>query len=187
MDLRQLGNEEIENIYNNYMIIDFPPEELKPIYVIQNLIKREIYICYGLYEYEELFGYAFLVNSKSYLLIDYYSVCAKYRNKGIGSEFLRRLHEHCKNYNGIIVEVENVKYALNEAEKVIRKRRIDFYKKNGMRMTNISCTLFNVKYSIMCLCNIELDDLVIYEELKNIYREMIPNKFFSKNVEVKYK
>ena len=187
MNLKQLSNKDIENIYNKHMIMDFPSEELKPIDVMQKLIKRKIYICYGLYNNEELLAYAFLATSKSYLLLDYYSVCAKYRNKGIGSKFLNILKENCKNYNGIIVEVENVECASNETEKVVRKRRIDFYRKNGMRMTNISCKLFTVNYSIMCLYNIELDDLAICEGLKNIYKEMIPNKFYSKYVKISYK
>ncbi|HEX9027354.1 MAG TPA: GNAT family N-acetyltransferase [Clostridium sp.] len=187
MNLKQLSNEDIGKVYNMHMIVDFPSEELKPIDVIQNLIKRKNYICYGLYNNEELLAYAFLATSKLYLLIDYYSVCAKYRNKGIGSEFLNILKEHCKNYNGIIVEVENIECARDETEKIVRKRRIDFYRKNGMRMTKILSKLFNVNYSIMCLCNIEIDDSVIYAELKNIYKEMIPSKFYSKYVEVRYK
>ena len=187
MNLKQLSNEDIGKVYNMHMIVDFPSEELKPIDVIQNLIKRKNYICYGLYNNEELIAYAFLATSKLYLLIDYYSVCVKYRNKGIGSEFLNILKEHCKNYNGIIVEVENIECARDETEKIVRKRRIDFYRKNVMRMTKILSKLFNVNYSIMCLCNIEIDDSVIYAELKNIYKEMIPSKFYSKYVEVCYK
>lgn len=184
MNLKQLSNNDIVNIYNTHMITDFPSEELKSIEVIQNIIKRKNYICYGLYDNEELLAYAFLATSKLYLLIDYYSVCAKYRNKGIGSEFLNILKENCKNFNEIIVEVENVDCASNEAEKVVRRRRIDFYKKNGMRMTNISSTLFGVKYSIMCLCDTGINDLVIYAELKNIYKEMLPSKFYSKHIEI---
>ena len=186
MNLKQLSNEDIKNVYNKHMIMDFPSEELKPVDVIQKLIKRKIYICYGLYNNEELLAYAFLATSKLYLLIDYYSVCAKYRNIGIGSKFLNILNKNCKNYDGIIVEVEKVECASNENEKVDRIRRIDFYKKNGMRMTNISCELFTVNYSIMCLYNIEIDDLAIYEGLKNIYKEMIPSKFYSKYVKISY-
>ena len=187
MNLKQLSNEDIENVYNKHMKMHFPSEELKPIDVIQKLIKRKIYICYGLYNNKELLAYAFIATSKSYLLLDYYAVCAKYRNKGIGSKFLNILKENCKNYIGIIVEVEKVEYASNENEKVVRKRRIDFYKKNGMRITKVSCTLFTVNYSIMCLCNIELEDSAIYEGLKNIYKEMIPSKFHSKYVKISYK
>lgn len=187
MDLRQLTNEDIESIYNNHMIIDFPAEELKPIDVIKKLIKRKIYVCYGLYENKELLAYAFLATSKLYLLIDYYSVCANYRNKGIGGKFLNILKENFKSYHGIIVEVEDIEFAPNETEKVIRKRRINFYKKNGMRMTDISCTLFNVNFSIMCLCNAEIDDSFIYEGLKNIYKEIIPSKLFFEYVQLNYK
>jgi GNAT superfamily N-acetyltransferase len=186
MNLRQLSNEEIVDVYNKHMKIDFPVEELKPIDVIQKLIKREIYKCYGFYDNEELLAYAFLVTSKSYLLIDYYAVCAKYRNKSIGSNFFNALKEYFKNYDGIIVEVEKVECAPNETEKAIRKRRIDFYKKNGMRMTNILSALFSVNYSIMCLCNIELEDTFIYEGLENIYKEIIPSKLYSKYVKISF-
>jgi len=187
MDLKQLSSEEVEFIYNEHMVLDFPSQELKPVDFIQKLINRKIYKCYGLYDSGELLAYAFFTNSKSYLLLDYYSVCEKYRNSGIGSRFLSILKENCRNYSGIIVEVEDIESANTEVEKIIRKRRIDFYKKNGMKMTNISCELFKVNYSIMCLCNIELDDLVIYEELKNIYKEMIPSEFYSKYVKFSYK
>lgn len=184
MNLKQLNNEEINDIYNEHMKIDFPTEELKPIDVIQKLINREMYTGYGLYNNGELLAYAFLATAKSYLLIDYYAVCRGYRNKGTGSEFINMLREKCKKYNGIIVEVEKVEDASNKAEKVIRRRRIDFYKKNEMRMTNISSTLFNVNYSIMCLCNVELEDSAIYEGLKDIYKEIIPNKFYLKYVKI---
>ena len=66
--------------------------------------------------------------------------------------------------------MKKVEYASNETEKAVGKRRIDFYKKNGIRITNISYTLFTMNFAIMCLCNIELENSVIYEELKNIYK-----------------
>lgn len=185
MNLKQLNNEDIESIYNEYMLVDFPHGELKPLDVIQKLNKRKNYICFGLYDNEELLAYAFLATSKSYLLIDYYAVCEKYRSRGIGSEFLCILKKYCKDYNGIILEVEKVECASTEAERLIRKRRIEFYRKNGMRMTNISCKLFNINYCIMCLCNIELEDSVIYQGLKEIYKEIIPNNLYSKYVELK--
>lgn len=187
MDLKQLSSEDVEIIYNEHMVVDFPLEELKPIDMIQKLIKRKIYKCYGLYDSEELLAYAFFTNSKSYLLLDYYAVCSKFRNKGIGSKFLTILKENCKNYSGIIVEVEDIEFADTEEEKIIRKRRIDFYKKNGAKMTSVLCELFNVNYSVMCLCNIKLEDSVICEELKNIYKSMIPSELYFKNVKFSYK
>lgn len=184
MDLKELDEKYIEEVYYKHMKTDFPPEELKPIEAIKKLIKRSIYKCYGLYDNEELLAYAFLVTSRKYLLIDYYSVCEKYRNRGIGSELFNILRENNNNYNGIIVECESVESAPNETEKLIRQRRIDFYKRNGMKMTNILSILFNVKYSIMCCCNIELQDKSIYEGLIDIYKEITPSSFYSKYVEV---
>lgn len=184
MNLKQLTYEDVKKIYNNHMVIDFPIQELKSIKIIQKLIKEKTYICYGLYDNKELLAYSFLVISKLYLFIDYYAVCSKYRNSGIGSEFLNILKECFKSYNGIIVEVEKIECALNEDEKIIRKRRIDFYRRNGMRMTSICSTLFNVNYSIMCLCNIDTEDSIIYQELKNIYKRIFRIKFYSQYVKI---
>lgn len=186
MNLKKLNNEEIENIYNEHMITDFSEDELKPLEVIQRLIKKGIYICYGFYDGEELSAYAFLVTSKSYLLIDYYAVCSVCRDMGIGSKFLNIIKEHFNNYNGIILEVEKIEDAPDEEEKIIRSRRINFYKRNGMIMTNISVLLFGVNFSIMCLCNTELSDLNIGEALINIYKEIVSSKLYSKYVKVSY-
>jgi GNAT superfamily N-acetyltransferase len=187
MELKQLMKEEVKKIYNEHMVMDFPQEELKPIHVIERLIDRKIYECYGLYNNGELLAYAFFNNSKSYLLLDYYSVCEKYRSKGIGSKFFSILKKEFKNHNGIIVEVEDIESADTEAEKIIRQRRIDFYKKNGMKITNVLCKLFDVYYSIMCISNVEFNDSIIYDEMKNIYKEMVPDKFYAKYVEVGYR
>ncbi|OPJ59160.1 GNAT family N-acetyltransferase [Clostridium chromiireducens] len=184
MYLKQLSDEEIKNIHEEHMKIDFPPEELKPIEVIQKLIKRGIYVCYGLYEDNKLLAYAFLVTSKSYLLIDYYSVCAIYRNRGIGSKFLNLLKEQCRNYIGIIVEVESINSSPNVEERVTRERRINFYKNNGMRMTNILSLLFNVEYSIMCLCNEEVTDSNINDGLEHLYKEITPSKLYNEYVKI---
>ena len=83
MELKQLTKEEVKIIYIEHMVMDFPQEELKPIDAIERLIERKIYKCYGLYDNRELLAYAFFNTSKSYLLLDYYSVCEKYRSKGI--------------------------------------------------------------------------------------------------------
>ncbi|NRV88337.1 hypothetical protein [Clostridium beijerinckii] len=42
MNLKELNNEDIEIIYNEHMIKDFPYGELKPLDVIQKLNKRKI-------------------------------------------------------------------------------------------------------------------------------------------------
>lgn len=42
MNLKELNNVDIEIIYNEHMIKDFPSGELKPLDVIQKLNKRKI-------------------------------------------------------------------------------------------------------------------------------------------------
>jgi hypothetical protein len=184
MKLKQLSIEDIEEVYYKYAEKDFPSEELKPLDMIKKLVKKEIYICYGLYEKSQLLAYAFLVTGKSYILIDYYAVCSGHRDKGIGSIFLKLLKEQFKTYDGMIVEVEKIEDAPNDAEKIIRKKRIDFYKRNGLKITKISIYLFNVNYSIMCLCNDNLKDLDIYKGLEKLYKKIVPEKLYLQYVKL---
>ena len=184
MILRQLSIAEAESIYYEHMKKDFPPEELKPFEVMEKLVNKEIYLFYGLYEKCELLGYAFLVTLDSYILIDYYATCKMHRSKGIGSKFLNLLKEEFKEYDGMMVEVEKIEDVSDESEKIIRKRRIDFYNTNGMRMTKISIILFGVNYSIMCFSSNALDDLSIYRGLERIYKEIVPYKLFIEYVKL---
>lgn len=184
MKIKELNQEEIIKVYNEHMILDFPSEELKPVEVMLNLLKKKIYICYGLYDNEDLLAYAFIVTLKEYMLIDYYAVCEKHRNKGIGSKLLAILKEQCKDYNGIFVEVEKVEEAFEDAEKLTRKRRIEFYKRNGFKMTKISIELFKVNFSVMCLYNKKTEESVIYKGLEGIYKEIVKGKLYLDNVKL---
>ena len=48
--LTLLNQEEIIAIYNKYMVKDFPPDELKPLSSILDMLSRGIYACYGIFE-----------------------------------------------------------------------------------------------------------------------------------------
>lgn len=41
MKIKELNQEEIIKVYNEHMILDFPSEELKPVEVMLNLLKKK--------------------------------------------------------------------------------------------------------------------------------------------------
>ncbi|RMF31066.1 MAG: N-acetyltransferase, partial [Chloroflexi bacterium] len=69
-------------------------------------------------------------------LLEYMAIAAGFRGRGIGSALLRhildtlRLTEHI---SGLILEVEPKEQGTQE-EKALRKRRIQFYRKNGAHL-----------------------------------------------------
>lgn len=174
MKLKRLTEAQMLDIYQTYMTIDFPLDELKPFELISKLVNKNIYFAFGLFEEDKLFAYAFLTKSsdRRYLLLDYFAVCSDVRGKGIGSLCLSLLKDECKAYDGIFIEVENVEYAGNEVEKAVRSRRIAFYERNGAEFTDILCRLFGVEMNIMIF------DL---RELQQIQDESVQNMMQMQN------
>ena len=86
-----LSAEQVADIYHNHMKQDFPPAEVKPLLLIQQLIKRGVYQPYGWYEENgSLIAYSFFVKAPegTVLLMDYFAVCRAYRNSGYGRQCL---------------------------------------------------------------------------------------------------
>lgn len=116
-------------------------------------------------------------------MLDYYAVSREARGTGIGSCFLRLLKEELgrKDICTMIAEVENPDFAKSEAEREERKRRIRFYEKNGLILTEICSCLFGVEYRIMYL-PVRGGAEEIWMALDHIYHAMFDEKYFGKEV-----
>ncbi|WP_310605009.1 GNAT family N-acetyltransferase [Anaerosporobacter sp.] len=172
MQIKIINTEQLSNLYKNYLVYDFPESELKPLAMIKTYMEHGIYTIYGLYEEEELLAYAMFVNNKEseFALLDYFASNRKYRSKGYGSTLLQMLKENDTVSKGYIIEVESLRTAKDEEERVIRERRIAFYEKNGLRKTAIRACVYGVEFDILYLplC-VEAEDSCLYEELKALY------------------
>ena len=176
--LLELTESQIEEIYHNHMIHDFPDTERKPLSMILKALREGRYECYGAEIDGELYGYAFFVKCAPDYLLDYFAVFPEMRCKGMGSLFLKRLAEHFKNKT-VIIEVENPEFAENEDERAIRLRRISFYLRNGCRDSGVKAKLFKVEYKLLLISDEEHIDR---EEVKkiylNIYRNVLPKLLY---------
>ncbi len=151
--IKRLEKGFVTTIYNEHLIKDFIPEEQKPLKIITNLMERELYVCYGLFHDEKFVAYAFFskaVGEKN-ILIDYLSVCKEYRNCGYGSKFLELLKGELIEYDSIIFEVESGRDAIEEQERMICQRRLEFYRRNGLRDSNLHVSLYGIDLLIMYL------------------------------------
>lgn len=186
MDIRKLTKEEIAQIYKEYMSLDFPPEEIKPLERINFLFDRGFYMGYGLVEKEQIVGYAFLTTapkSKS-ILLDYYAICKEYRAEGKGTVFLSMLKEELKrdNYEVLIIEIESIKSAKNEYEEQIRSRRRDFYINNHIRTVNEYVVVFETEFELLYYSfDKDVDTKMIIEEYRRIYQNLVPEKLYKKH------
>ncbi len=82
MELRELNNEDIVNIYNNFMINDFAKNEIKPLEKIQSFRSRKTYLCYGIYDQDKFIGYAFFVKLDKTYMLDYFAISQDMRGNG---------------------------------------------------------------------------------------------------------
>lgn len=78
--LKLLNLDEIRNIYQTRMVIDFPEAELKPLKYIIEAVNAGIYECLGLYENEECIGYTFLVRQGNNYLTEAETIIAEVEN-----------------------------------------------------------------------------------------------------------
>lgn len=90
MELKELSSEQLTEIYDQYMVIDFPQDELKPLERILYMIRTGLSCAYGIYEGEELRGYATFIipDGLRYGLLDYLAVIREYRGTGVCTRLL---------------------------------------------------------------------------------------------------
>ena len=151
MTLRELDLEELKWLHDREMKEAFPAEELKPYAAMEALCRSGLYHPVGAWEGDDLLGYAVLWESPGgkYVLIDYLGVTASRRNGGLGGQILQLLKEKFRDWDGIIVESEAPDGGEQDS---LRKRRMDFYRRNGYAFLDYDCALFGVHYAV-CLCS----------------------------------
>ena len=188
MDLHILNREEMRDVYSRFMVKDFPEDELKTLEMIERLMGEGRYLCLGIMENRDLCGYGILVydganrqdNAQSRrrsCLLDYLAIRKDRRGEGLGSAFLQEtmstdwLTKDGSVQSGhYLVEVEDPDFAANENERLTRKRRIDFYRRNGFADTGIRVRLYGVELWILDRDSITgPDDAVYLEEVRRLY------------------
>lgn len=167
--------DEIKDTYTRYMEYDFPDSELKPFSMIQDMLAKNCYQCYGVYENTELIAYAYFMMSKDgkWILLDYFAIISTNRGQGIGSWVLQHILNYVKKFDGIMIEIERIDQAQNEQEYQIRSRRQNFYLHNGCQMMAAKAEVFGVGFSLLALTEQKLPAEEIYlKEYYAVYQEL---------------
>lgn len=178
MKVEYLDLAKIDEIYNGALQNDFPPQEIKPFDVIKALYENGEYFACGLFDEEELVGYAmFCEDEKSgYVLLDYLAIKEERRNQGMGKFFLYMLKKLLDEKTAMLIESEAV--TPEDSDEVVRTRmrRQRFYKRNGCLEMDASVTLFSTKLDVLLLpCGGFCDRKQAFRALQRIYARMLPD------------
>ncbi|HFK5580664.1 N-acetyltransferase [Elizabethkingia anophelis] len=185
-EVREISFTEFSDIYNRYLVEDFPEEEVKPLYVVENAFSANKYTAYVLEEDSKVKAYAtFMWKEKDLLLLDYFAVTQEAgRGSGIGSAFLQELAGSIK-AKGFIIECEAPEKAINEEDKLMREKRIAFYERNGVKMTTVVAEVVEVDFCLLYMpIEAGLESIDIETDFLGIYHNLEPREFYRKFVKI---
>lgn len=174
--MNKIDIKQVEYIYNNYIIYDFPKNERRPLNKIIDLINHDLYIPYAFIFKNEIIGYAFFYGLNNIFICDYFGIVFKYRNKGYGSLFLKECLKLFKNQI-LYFEVEKPE----EPNLEIKNKRIQFYLKNELILNDIEMKLYYVDYVILSNKKTSINDV------KSLYEALYDRHFYNKYIEFKNK
>jgi len=124
----------------------FPLSERKPFAIIRRMYRKGKTDVLCAFAGGRFAGFAATINGRDKTLLDYLAVRHRFRNAGIGSAMLAhmfRLYEA----TGLFVEIENAFEACSNPDE--RKRRRNFYIKNGMEALNVFACVFGVNMELL--------------------------------------
>lgn len=184
MNIRELTRNELKTIYETEMVRTFPPSELKPFSAMEQLLDRGRYRPLGLFEDDgTLASYLLLWTDESgqYALGDYLGTVASRRNGGLGAKFLQMVFSGFPEFKCILGEAEAPDSG-DPATDALRRRRLAFYERNGMRRLNYDCALFGVHYR--CLVHGNVSDAEALEVHRAIYAAQFPPDKMERYVQI---
>lgn len=161
-----------ETIYREHMTVDFPASERQPLPFFIKMVKESANIIY-LCEIEgQPAAYAVFREKQGYVLLQYLAVFEGQRGNGTGTRLLREISLLYGDRKGILLEVEHTGYARDEADLMIRKKRLAFYERCGyVCLKDFDLLLFGEHYQVMVL-PVGEDRTSDNEYIFSIFREM---------------
>ncbi len=179
---------QIRALYRKRMKQDFPPDELKPLAMIEKALARDEYICYGAVNGKDILAYAYFVKlkeqEKPYALFDYYAVRQDIRDRGVGSRFMQALIAGpLREMDCVLLEVDDPARAETQEETDKRKRRLAFYLRNGLRDADVKATVYGVQFKILTLpVGRALSREEVRQKYAALYRALLPESLFQEKV-----
>ena len=176
------NTQQIISIFNEYMVFDFPQDELKPLAHILSMVEDGTCTFYALRQNKEVLSYFSVCVNGEGLLVDYLAVNEKYRGQGIGTKALEFLKSVANN-KYIIVECEDEEKSKDETDRKTRLKRIAFYERSGFKRSGVSSNLFGVDYIILTYPT-ELSKEKVKELSSTVYLRMLGKSMYDKFMKI---
>ena len=178
MELRELNEKELGEVLGVHMHRDFPAEELRPEWTFRNMLESGACRFYGLFRGESLAAYADIVRGPGSDLLDFFAVMPELRGTGVGTAALRALTAVS---GELILEVEAPGAAHDGETELLRRRRIEFYKRSGAVETGVSGSALGVEFLILHMGG-RREFTRLGDELREIYRTLYPGLDVEKEI-----
>lgn len=117
----------------------FPKQEQANPGFILGLTKKETVRFHGFYDEDAFVGLAYTLSFKDMTYLWYLAVSSDIRGKGYGSQVMKLLKDLYPN-NRIVLNLDVQDAGAEDAD--VRKKRKEFYIKNGYKMADYAC-IFN--------------------------------------------
>ncbi len=176
MELNRIHETELRALYETRLREDFPPDELRPLSNMLDLMAQGLYRCYRAVEGGRPLGYALCMVDRGAALLDYFAVEPDLRSQGVGGRFLRELKDLDFGADFLLIEAESLAGAADDAQTRERTRRLDFYHRCGCLSTGVFSHLFGVEFEILVLPLTETgspDPARVQSSLEGLYRAML--------------
>ncbi len=165
---------------------DFSQGEYAPYAVLYKHLKNGwqngLVFCEG----EQDLAYAVCLDNheNGYVLISLFAVFKEYRERGIGSAFIKRLHQKYKDKLAIFVEVERPDEAKTRKEGYSRWRRIEFYEKAGFYLIQgVDYSIWDIPMHLMALPLVASEETInqrIRRSMYELYFNLMGKEFIHK-------
>lgn len=166
--------EKLQNIKKLYLEA-FPAEERVPFFYLKYKLSRPSADCFHIYADGRWIGFLYIVFYEDIVFVFYFAVQSDVRGMGYGSQILDKL-KSLYPHRRFILNIEEPDEGSDNHEQ--RRKRKQFYLRNGFRECRFKMIEKNVVYEMLC-CG----DDVTYPE----YEQLIKNYLGSRLYKLYYK
>lgn len=146
MRLRTVATEAEWSMLESLYRSAFPDNERKPFDMIREKYNQKVTDVWMIEDEDVFSGFAITMNGEDLVLLDYFAICEEKRGQGLGGKSLRALQEQYRDKR-FFLEVESLKVPADNMEE--RRRRKQFYLKNGMKELGVYAKLFGVEFELL--------------------------------------
>ena len=169
-------SDEVKSLY----LSSFPKEERPPFeYLFQEKMKGKLTV-YEIKEGETFVGLAVVANYLDLAYLFFFAIQESLRGKGYGGKAIKELIS-LYNKKRLYLCAEEVDVSYPDYEN--RKRREDFYIRNGFRNTKIAFMEVGVRYELFVLKGKEVSEMEHFSLMKDLIGEK-DFAFFYPDVEI---